>query len=512
MTATLRANVLILSLALLFAALPTLCQANPVRVVLSPSSAQVVERISPEVRIQGEGTGMAVILLPAQADPQTAQIELIQGVSALVDIRWERVEGEPVAVAALRGELEKQLLHHEELQSAAKAVDTEAKFWEAQAGSAPGDAAQAERMAKTIHSRMGELMRSRADLARRTKESGQRIEELRKRIEQLSGDEQRQWQGTLALGGLGKDKPVVGVSYVLHGCGWTPLVRVNGLPREQRIDFTFDAEVWQSTGMIWKDVDLSLATLRPRPRIEPPHLPQWVVQPRPQYLRREKAMDAMVAGAPMAMAEAESVREEELSSFSVYRLGKRTLPAGERMRLAVRTERWPAAFTHLLRPSQSPEAFVQGKVVLDKAIQIPGGTASYFLDGTLLGKRPLSLAGNELEFSFGPDPLVTGESLLPGRTAASKGLFGRRQVHVWDMRIDVRNRRGHEVALVVEEALPQSRHESVVVEIKADPGFARREIDRGVWAFPLKAGEAATLGLNVRVTAPEDMDLDLGRL
>jgi uncharacterized protein (TIGR02231 family) len=511
MTATLRTRARILFLALLFASIPAMGQANPIQVVLSPSSAQVVERISPEVRTQGGGAGQAVILLPAQADPQTVQVELIQGASALLDIRWERVAGEPEGVAALRGELEKQLLLHEELQSAAKAVDTEARFWEAQAGSAPGDAAQAERMARTIHSRTGELMRSRADLTRRTKESGERIEELRRRLEEKAGDERKQWQGTIALGGLGKEKPVLGVSYVLHGCGWTPLVRINGLPREQRIDFTFDAEAWQSTGTVWKDVDLSLATLRPRPRIEPPFLPGWIVQPRPQYGRMEKAKDAMMAGAPMVMAERGSAEEKELSSFSVYHLGKRTLPAGERMRMAVRTERWPASFTHLLRPSQSPEAFVQGKVVLDKAIQIPGGTASSFLDGTLLGKRPLSLAGNELEFSFGPDPLVTGEVLLPERTAGGKGLFGRRQVHVWDMRIEVRNRRGHAVDLIVEEALPQSRHESVVVEIKSDPGFARREIDRGVWAFPLKGGEAATLGLSVRVTAPEEMDLDLGR-
>jgi uncharacterized protein (TIGR02231 family) len=502
-----------LGLVLLLASLPAICWGQPVQVILYPGSGQVTERISPEVTRRTQDQGLAVFTIPAQADPNSAQLEIVKGASAILDIHWERIEAdEREEIVALRAELDEQVRRLEGLQAGTRAVDTEVRFWESQAGSAAADAGHAERLASTIHARVNDLLLKRADQERRAKETGERIGELRRKLEELTGDAQKRWQGVVTLGGLQDDAPAIDVSYVLSGCGWTPLLRLDGVPRESRVEFSFDAEIWQSTGAIWDRVDLSLATLRPRQRIDPPGLPAWIVQPRPMpMLRKGMERQEMMAVAPEAAADMGGVREEERATFSLYRLGTRTLPPGDRVRLTVRSEQWPATFTHLLRPAQAEETFVQAQVKLDKAVQIPSGSASYHLDGALLGKRPLDLAGRELTLSFGSDPLVTGREVLVDRTAGSGGIFGRRQTHLWDLRVEAENKRGHAIDLVVEEALPQGRHESVAIEIKAEPEFTARELDRGIWALTIEAGGTATRRLTVRITAPEEMELDLGK-
>jgi uncharacterized protein (TIGR02231 family) len=500
-----------LGLVLLLALLPTLCWADPVQVVLYPSSAQVTELVSPEVSRRSPGQGLALLTIPAQADPQTVQIEIVKGAAALLDTHWERVQVDEMGeIVELRAELDGHIRHLEGLQAASRAGETEVRFWEAQAGSAAAEIGQAERMASAIHARVSDLMLKRAALERQIKETGEQINELRRKIERLTGDVLRRWQGVISLGNVQDNKVTLKVSYILHGCGWSPLLRLNALPREKRVDFSFDAEIWQSTGTIWDGVDLSLATLRPRQRIDPPALPLWVVQPRPSALRKGMAAQEMMLAAPEAMADS-AVREEEQTTFSLYRLGKRTLPPGDRLRITVRAEQWPAVFTHLLRPAQAEETFVQAKVTLDRAVQIPAGTASYLLDGALLGRRTLALAGKELTLSFGSDPLVTGREILVDRNSGSGGIFGRRQTHLWELRVEAVNRRDHAIDLIVEEALPQSRHESISIELKAAPEFTARELDRGIWAMTLKANENATRLLTVRITAPEEMLLDLGK-
>jgi uncharacterized protein (TIGR02231 family) len=501
-----------LGLVLLLALLPTLCWADPVQVVLYPSSAQVTELVSPEVSRRSPEQGLAVLTIPAQADPQTVQIEIVEGAATLLDTHWERVQVDEIGeIIALRTELEGHIRHLEGLQAASRAGETEVRFWEAQAGSAAADIGQAERMASTIHARISDLMLKRSALERQIKETGEQINELRRKIERLTGDVQRRWQGVISFGNVQNDKVTLKISYILHGCGWSPLLRLNGLPREKRVDFSFDAEIWQSTGTIWDGVDLSLATLRPRQRIDPPALPLWVVQPRPSVLRKGMPAQEMMLAAPEAMADRGTVREEEQTTFSLYHLGKRTLPPGDLLRITVRKEQWPAVFTHLLRPAQAEETFVQAKVTLDRAVQIPAGTASYLLDGALLGRRTLALTGKELTLSFGSDPLVTGKEVLVDRNTGSGGIFGKRQTHLWELRVETVNRRGHAVDLIVEEALPQGRHESISIELKAAPEFTARELDRGIWAMTLKANENATRLLTVRITAPEEMLLDLGR-
>lgn len=80
----------------------------------------------------------------------------------------------------------------------------------------------------------------------------------------------------------------------------------------------------------------------------------------------EEANDVMAAG---AQAPVETVR----TTYSVWSLGKKTVTPGDRQRLKIKEENWPAQFLFLARPSVSPQAYLQAKIQLPGPTEIPSG-------------------------------------------------------------------------------------------------------------------------------------------
>ncbi|MFP4072358.1 MAG: DUF4139 domain-containing protein [Desulfovibrionales bacterium] len=508
------------TLTLLFLALacilPWTAQAAPTEVTLYPDSGLVQETVEATVQRAESGSTLATFTLPPQADVDTARVRLSPDIEAeLVDIHWERVDTADLdLIAELKERLDSLIRQREQLDASLGALESELLYWEHQAKTPPAEFNTADNLASSIRSAVKEARIERFTLQRERQETQQQIDELQEQINRMTGAAEQQWQGVVTLSGTVPEQFPVHCVYVLTGCGWAPIYRVEARPDTRTVQFGWDAEVWQSTGTPWSDVRLLLATTRPDRDIQPPDLPDWVIRPLPRPMPR-KAMDQrnmLESAAPMA-GEAESFApaQEQRATFSLWNLGKRTIPPGERRRLQVRSEAWRAEFLHLLRPEQANEAFVRAQVTLDEAIQLPPGPVFYFLDGSLLGQRRMDFAGKELTLFFGSDPLVTGEMELLDRKSGTRGIFSSRQTYLWDYAIPVANARSEPVSLRVEVPLPRSRAEEIEISVTASPELTGSETDRDFWSFSLPGGEEKRLGYTVSVQAPEEMELDLGR-
>ena len=102
-------------------------------------------------------------------------------------------------------------------------------------------------------------------------------------LKRAAGSQETAWEVTLLLGGRGPTELSLSYSYVLNGCGWLPLYRVEARPQEQRIFLAWDAEVWQSSGTDWVETRVNIATLQPPRSLKPPEFRPWIIQPRPTY-------------------------------------------------------------------------------------------------------------------------------------------------------------------------------------------------------------------------------------
>jgi hypothetical protein len=203
-------------------------------------------------------------------------------------------------------------------------------------------------------------------------------------------------------------------------------------------------------------------------------------------------------------------RQVRQSTYAVWHLGKKTIPAGSRQRLNIREELWTADFVHLLRPSLTPQAFVQASVQFPEGGEIPPGMATFLIDGAVVGKRLFSLAGKEGTFQFGADPLVTGTATLLTRKSGEKGFIADRQTQEWAWRLDIVNSRNSPVRIRLEEPRPQSRDERIKLTTKQEPEASEQTPQITIWNLDVPSGQKKSVSSAVLLEAPKEMELDLG--
>jgi uncharacterized protein (TIGR02231 family) len=509
-----------LSFLLLFPILfPAGAGAVPREVTLFPKSARVTEvtRILPQMT--GQGSFKAVVNLPAQAlsDSLTARLDPNSPLK-IEDQAWRQISRQDDArIAALRRQLQQTKMERIGIVSAIQSLETQIQFWQSQAKAKAKTAEETVGLAALIGKNIKKDLQEKLALEPELEKLDKKIRELQEEVIRIAGQKETLWEVTLILSGSPVREADLTMTYTLNGCGWLPLYRMDARPREGLIRFNWDAEIWQSSGIDWNQVDTKLATLQPHSALTPPDLPSWIIRPRPDVRLnkgRQKA-DAMAA-APMAgaalYAEAQDAepREARQTTYAVWTLGKKTIPAGSRQRMKIREEAWPADFLHLLRPSLTPQAFLQASVKLPEGSEVPSGTATFLIDGAVLGQRPFSFAGQAGTFSFGIDPLVTAHSVLLSRKSGETGLIVDRQTQEWAWRLDIRNAGTSAIRVRLEEPMPQLRDERIKITFQLEPEANEKTPSEMIWRMEIPEGQKRSLFTTIRLEAPKDMDLDLG--
>jgi uncharacterized protein (TIGR02231 family) len=497
--------------------IPAAADALPKAVTFFPASARVtdVSRILP----QADGRlYTAAVNLPSQAVPDslTAKVDPSSELKIL-DQQWRQISRpDEGRLADLRRQLLQARTERNELFSAMQALEAQIQFWQAQAKAKGRPLGETESLAKGIGRNVKKDLQEKLALEPDLERLDRRIREIQEEIARTAGQKETLWEVKLFLAGPSPRETELTLTYTLNGCGWAPLYRLDAHPREQSIRFTWDAEIWQSSGSDWNDVETEVATLQPHGALAPPELPPWIIRPRPE-LRAAKARRTEVMAAPpgagqalLSDAQEAEPQETRQSTFSLWSLGKRSIPAGTRHRLKIREENWPAAFLHLLRPSVTSQAFVRAAVTFPGENELPAGPASFLIDGALVGKRPFALAAREATVYFGIDPLVTARSVLLARQSGEKGLIVDRQTQEWSWRLEVANGRSDAVEVRLEEPLPRPRDERIQITIRSDPEPGERSVSELVWRLTVPGGQKRTVMNAVHLVAPKEFDLDLG--
>ncbi len=459
-------------------------------------------------------------MLPGQADPDSLVVRIANDSKAKIDdINWRQVSRQnDEKIAILMRQLEKLKETRKNLQATVRGLDTQIQFWQLQTKAKLKTMADVYNMSAAIGKNIQKAYQDKLSREAELEKLDKEIKKAQDELDRAAGTKETAWEVTVILSGSHGSEATLTYIYSLAGCGWHPLYRLEAKPRDRQITFTWEAEIWQSSGQDWKNVSINLATLRPPSSVSPSDLTPWIIKPRPQY-RREGAMqkssrsavaaDQMEAAAPTAEATvgARQVRE---TTYSLWQVGKKTVPAGAKQKVKIAEEIWPAEFTYLARPSQSSQVFLRAKVNLPEPKDIPPGSSLYVLDGAILGKRLFALAGQEATIFFGIDPLVTARTQLISKKSGEKTFLQDKQTYTWDWRTDIQNSRNAAVRILVEEPNPQPRDERIAVTLKCDPDPAEKTQSSLTWDMDISAGQKKSLFMTVRIEAPKNMDLDLG--
>jgi len=502
----------ILTLVLLL--MPLCAWSAPTSVTLFPSSAQVEETSAVTPTTDGDGFVSALLTLPGQADPATLRLGKLPAGASVTDLSWTlRSEQNLAALEPLNARLAALKTERDAIRAEQEGIRGRVAFWKAQTQPAQQSVTALRELAAELGATLQTDTAKLLGLEQNLAGLDSKIAALEEEIARTAGQERRVWDVRVMMSG--KAPAELSYAYLLNDCGWAPIYRLEALPAQKKVDFSWQAKVWQRSGQDWSGIRLLLATMQPDSQSEPSDLPPWEVRPVQIYPRakaapvmlemRAGAADSMVAAAPPAPV------ETRRGTYAAWDMGARSVPAGQTRVFEIERDSWKADFTHLMRPSLDPKAYLQARAVFDKARELPQGQAFFLIDGAMVDQRAFAFSGREATLSFGTDPMLTCESTLKDKKTGEKGLFKQKQTFLRQWTITLRNASDHPVQVRVEEPRPQPRDERISIEYSAAPE-PLKEDDPAVlaWNSTIGAGAESVISLDLKMEAPEDLRIDPG--
>jgi len=180
-------------------------------------------------------------------------------------------------------------------------------------------------------------------------------------------------------------------------------------------------------------------------------------------------------------------------------------------RVGIATVQLPAKLAYQSTPKLLPAAFLTASVVNKSEYPFLNGIVSSFLDGLFVAKGRLDtvMPGEKLDLAFGVDDGIKVERKLVNSFTEDIGLVTRQTRTTYDVLITVTNNKASNADITVNDQIPVSRHEKiVVVQLEPDPN-ATKPNDEGVisWTLSLKPGEKRLLPLKFSITYPKDFSV-----
>ncbi len=487
-------------------------------VTLFPGAAKVVETAKIHPQCANNEKCRAILTIPPQADPESLIVALPANSRIKIDdIQMKAVNRQDEArISALRKQINKAKNDRKDFQAKLQALDVQLQFWQMQTKAKTKNVADADNLAAAIGRNVRKSSQEKFVIETEIEKIDKQLKELQDNLNRAAGSKETSWEATLTFSGFSQNEMVISYNYTLGGCGWLPLYRIEALPAENKVSFSWEAQLWQSTGVDWKQVQINLATLQPAVTAVPTDLPDWIIKKRSV---RYKSMRTE-SMAPSAMMEKRSapadenqdavVEETVKTTYSVWSIGRKDIPAGNRQRLKIKEENWPAEFIFLARPSLGQQAFVRAQVKFANSVEIPSGEALFLIDGAVLGKRNFSFAGTEGLLYFGTSPLISVTSSTLADKAGAKAVFQNKQTQLWQWLIEAKNSSSNSIKLRIEEPVPQARDERIRLIFRQNPEPSEKDHSKFVWIIDVPARQKATIQNTIEMEAPKDLDLDLG--
>jgi uncharacterized protein (TIGR02231 family) len=328
------------------------------------------------------------------------------------------------------------------------------------------------------------------------------------------------------------------VTYSIGNARWMPLydarLDTGAKDRKPALELVRRAEITQATGEDWSNVTLGVSTVRIARGGDAPDLNTLIVQ-YPRQVARSAGLGgeaslrghldqfaAVPAAPPMPEPEfakkpekaGEQQASAEIGAFQTsFRIpGRVSVSASEGAR-SLRIASLTITPDLVLRsaPVLDPTAFLEASFVESEDAPLLPGKVSIYGDGTLVGRGRMPAATKEetVRLGFGADDKVKIERTVLKRNEGSAGLIVTSKTDERAFKTMVRNGHDLPIRIALQDQLPVSENEDIVVEmlpVTTPPTTTNLRDKRGVleWAFEVKPGEVRDINFAWRLRWPKD--------
>jgi uncharacterized protein (TIGR02231 family) len=351
------------------------------------------------------------------------------------------------------------------------------------------------------------------------------ISALRKQISEKQ-DKQRLPSGEISVT-VSSEKSVSGklsIDYVVSNAGWYPTydIRVDDITKP--VTIFYKANLFQNTGITWKDVKLSFSNATPWIAGDVPTLYPWFIDYfTPMPIVRAKAAGARTQ-APMVMEIAadnmKMAREEEAEAAPVYvekQVGETTITFdvaipytiasdGKVQTIEIQRTTTPAEYKYITVPKLSLHAYLTGNITNWAEQSLQSGEATLYFENTFVGKSNLNVnqLSDTLTISLGTD-----NSILVKREKrqdyTSKRVIGTNKTETYSFLITIRNNKSNIINITVNDQIPISSNSGITVEaVELTGGRHNQQTGEIKWDLTVKPQETREIILTYSVKYPKD--------
>jgi hypothetical protein len=165
-----------------------------------------------------------------------------------------------------------------------------------------------------------------------------------------------------------------------------------------------------------------------------------------------------------------------------------------------------AGYQYAVAPKLSTDVFLTAKLTDWNKYNFLSGEANLFFEGTFIGKSLLNTDATKdtLDLSLGTDKniVVTRTSL---KDLSAKQSLGSNKKETKDWQIEVKNRKGQAVNLLVEDQVPVAQNNAITVETEElSGGKVDANTGKVSWYFALNADDDKKVELKYQVKYPKD--------
>jgi len=320
------------------------------------------------------------------------------------------------------------------------------------------------------------------------------------------------------------------ISYYAPNAGWTPSYEMRVKSVDNSFKLGYKALIFQSTGLDWKQIPLTLSTSNPNQTNATPLLQAWYLQ---QYVpqlygnvqtaKRQALMNSVqtlnevvVAGYNSKEFNINDEKSKDVSNYlkvnesQLYTSFDIDLPYdipsdGTGYSVNIKEEDIKATYKHYAVPKLDKDAFLMAEISDWENLDLLPGQANIIMDGKYIGKSfidPNSTV-DTLNINLGRDKRVSIKRVTIKNTEKVK-IKGDNKTESFSYEIVVKNNKKQPINLLLKDQFPLSNDKEIEVALVND-GEAEINTEIGVlnWKLTIPAGESKSKQFSYTVKYPK---------
>ncbi len=324
------------------------------------------------------------------------------------------------------------------------------------------------------------------------------------------------------------------ISYLVENAGWVPRYDLRSDGMTSKINLTYKAQVFQSSGLDWENVRLNISTNNPYQNKTKPSLNPWYIDYnnyRTQVQQKTSAKarldeKAEADNAPMAYTNSLSLNNVNLGMTSADFVQvvrqmtsaefKIDLPYtiksdNEQHMVLIKVADLNAEYKYFSIPKLDNSAYLVAQLTnLDELGLVPA-QANIFYDGTYIGETYLdpSVMEDTLSLSLGKDPNILVKRVLLKKESKER-IIGETKERTMIYSIEVKNNKATPIELIIQDQLPITQNPEITTEpTSLDKGNLETKTGIVTWKINLKPKDNKTIDFGYKVKHKKDQNIQL---